>query len=77
VQEWHGERDTFVRDNARTMFAKGTPRGQMFWKKRRKKPESIKGIWIKGLKKQLYLRSERKSGRIFDKIIGLEISSSE
>jgi hypothetical protein len=37
------------------------------------KPESIKGIRIQGLKKQLYLRSERTSGRIFKKTIVLEI----
>jgi hypothetical protein len=35
----------------------------MFGKKCQPKPESIKGIRIKGLKKQLYLRSERTSGK--------------
>jgi hypothetical protein len=46
----------------------------MFGKKCQSKPESIKGIRIQDLKNQLYLRSERTSGRIFKKTIRLEIA---
>jgi hypothetical protein len=35
----------------------------------------IKGIRIQGLQKQLYLRSEKTSGRIFEKTIGLKIAN--
>jgi hypothetical protein len=64
-----------VRKNqARDKVARGTPKGQTFRKKCQLKPESIKGIRIQGLKKQLYLRSKRTPGSIFGKTIGLEIT---
>jgi hypothetical protein len=53
--------------------ARGTPKGQTFGKKCQLKPKSSKGINSQGLMKQLYLRSERPSGRIFRKTTGLDI----
>jgi hypothetical protein len=53
--------------------ARRTPKGRIFRKQWRLKPESIKVIGIRDLKKQLYLRSERTSGRIFGKTTVLEI----
>jgi hypothetical protein len=53
--------------------ARGTPKGRTFGKKNRPKMESIKGLRIQDLKKQLYVRSERTSRRIFGKTIVLEI----
>jgi hypothetical protein len=44
----------------------------MFGRKCRQKPESIDEMRIRGLKKQLYLRSERASGIIFRKAFRLE-----
>jgi hypothetical protein len=41
--------------------------------RRRAKLEGINGIRDRDLKKQLYLRKEKTSGRIFGKTIGLEI----
>jgi hypothetical protein len=62
MQEWHGARDTVVKDKART-----------FGTRRRAKPKGINGTRNQGLKKQLRPRSERTSDRIFGKTIGLEI----
>jgi hypothetical protein len=62
-------RKNLTRDNV----ARRTSKGRTFGKRRRKKPETITGKRIHGLKKQLHLRSERTSGRIFGKTIGLEI----
>jgi hypothetical protein len=45
----------------------------MCGKRHRTKPEGISGIRNQDLKKQLHLRKERTSGRIFRKVIGLEI----
>jgi hypothetical protein len=50
-----------------------THKGRIFAKKRRKKPEGINGIRDRDLKKQLRMMTERTSGRIFGKTIGLEI----
>jgi hypothetical protein len=55
---------------------KGVPRtqkGRAFAKNRRKKPVGINGIRDRDLKKQPCLRKERTSGRVFGKIIGLQI----
>jgi hypothetical protein len=62
------------KDETRERISKETPKGRMFGKKCRPKPESIKGIRIQDLKKQLYMRRERTPGRIFEKTIGLEIA---
>jgi hypothetical protein len=64
-----------VRKNqTRDKVSRRTPKGWTFGKKCRLKPESIKGMRTQGLKKQLYLRTERTSGKIFGKTSGLEIA---
>jgi hypothetical protein len=63
---WHDGhmlRENQTRDHA----ARGISKGRNFGKKCRPKSESIKGIRIQGLKKQLYLKSERTAERIFGK----------
>jgi hypothetical protein len=45
----------------------------MFRKRHQAKREGISGIRDRDLKKQLCLRKERTSGRIFRKTVGLEI----
>jgi hypothetical protein len=50
-----------------------THKGWIFGKRCWVKPEGINRIRIQGLKKQLHLKGERTSGRIFGKTIGLEV----
>jgi hypothetical protein len=51
-----------------------TQKGQTFGKRHRAKPKGINGLRYPDLKKQLHLRKERTSGRIFRKTIRLEIT---
>jgi hypothetical protein len=51
-----------------------TQKGQTFGKRCRPKPEGINGIRDRDLKKELRLRKEGTSGRVFGKTIGLEIA---
>jgi hypothetical protein len=66
------QRNIVRKDWTRKLVERGTPKRWMFGKKYRPKPESIREIRIQGLKKQLYVRSERTYGRIFGKTFKLE-----
>jgi hypothetical protein len=65
-------RNVVRKDRTKKQMEQGAPKGRSFRKKYQGKPESIKEIMVRGLKKQLYLRSEKTSGRIFRNTFRLE-----
>jgi hypothetical protein len=71
VLEWHGARDTVVRDQARTMLYEESER--TFRKRCGEKPECINGIRDRDLKEQPRLGSRTTLNKTFSKTIALKI----